>query len=384
MGNGLVVVPMLQRLLAAGSRRLQHDSVAECGQIGAGDLQLKWTSAETDQPGNVQTQAGVYKNGDRWLVVNRPAAEDEFERVEDSAVGSLFGTLSFQLFPGETDDTALQSEIWRLFLFLMLLALMAEAWLTRAPGSMAQVTPPKTPTRHRMSHWSFAASLIVILAGIGEIGLAAWLGWGNWQRNGRRGKVALLEVSIRGGGDAGFTLLQPEYIRLTQGDRPAAGRHPQRRLGSMQTRDVVSTNDIVTRTAWIDTQNKRAYWTPLEAGSKVLPGRSAAAGRDRDNALGQAREIGTDLSGALGSVLRQQRNLKAVLLLTDGDWNLGPRRSAWPRAIAMRVSPFTVLSPVGMSRLPTSRWRRSPRRRTACLASRSPYPTRYRATCRAM
>ena len=142
MGNGLVVVPMLQRLLAAGSRRLQHDSVAECGQIGAGDLQLEWMSAETDQPGNVQTQAGVYKNGDRWLVVNRPAAEDEFERVEDSAVGSLFGTLSFQLFQAKRDDTALQSEIWRLFLFLMLLALMGEAWLIR-PGSMAQVTPPK-------------------------------------------------------------------------------------------------------------------------------------------------------------------------------------------------------------------------------------------------
>ena len=44
-----------------------------------------------------------------------------------------------------------------------------------------------------MSHWSFAASLMVILAGIGVVALAAWLGWGNWQRNGRRGKIALLE-----------------------------------------------------------------------------------------------------------------------------------------------------------------------------------------------
>ena len=105
-------------------------------------MQLEWTSAETDKPGNVQTQAGVYKNGDRWLVVNRRAAEDEFERVEDSAVGSLFGKLSFQLFQAKRDDTALQSEIWRLFLFLMLLALIAEAWLIR-PDSMAQVAPPK-------------------------------------------------------------------------------------------------------------------------------------------------------------------------------------------------------------------------------------------------
>ena len=142
MGNGLVVVPMLQRLLAAGSRRLQHDSIAECGHIGAGDLQLEWTSAETSQRGDVQTQAGVYQSGDRWLVVNRPDAEDEFERVEDSVVAGLFGTLPFQLFQAQRDDTPLPSEIWRLILLLMLLALMVEAWLIR-PGSVPEVVSPK-------------------------------------------------------------------------------------------------------------------------------------------------------------------------------------------------------------------------------------------------
>ena len=150
MGDGLVVVPMLQRLLAAGSQRLQRDSVAECGQVGAGDLQLDWRSAETGQPGNMQTQAGIYKNGDRWLVVNRPAAEDEFKRVEDSAVAGLFGTLSFQQYSAvavwaQRDDTALQGEIWRLFLFLMLIALLVEAWLIR-PSLMAEDAPLKPQT----------------------------------------------------------------------------------------------------------------------------------------------------------------------------------------------------------------------------------------------
>ena len=143
MGNGHVVVPMLQRLLAAGSRRLQRDSVAKCGEIGAVDLQLEWTSAETSQRGDVQTQAGVYQSGDRWLVVNRPDSEDEFERVEDSAVAGLFGTLPFQLFQAQRDNTPLPSEIWRLILFLMLLALMVEAWLIR-PGSAPEAMPPKT------------------------------------------------------------------------------------------------------------------------------------------------------------------------------------------------------------------------------------------------
>jgi len=105
-------------------------------------LQLDWTSVETGQRGDVQTQAGVYQAGEQWLVVNRPASEDEFERVEDSAVASLFGTLSFQLFQARRDDTALQGEIWRLFLFLMLLALLVEAWLIR-PGPMADTAPLK-------------------------------------------------------------------------------------------------------------------------------------------------------------------------------------------------------------------------------------------------
>ena len=140
MGDGLVAVPMLQRLLAAGSRRLQRDSVAECGEVGAGDLQLEWTSAETGQRGDVQTQAGVYQSGDRWLVVNRPAAEDAFERVEDAA--GLFGSMPFQQFEAQRDDTALQGEIWRLILFLMLLALLVEAWLIR-PTSVPEAVPPK-------------------------------------------------------------------------------------------------------------------------------------------------------------------------------------------------------------------------------------------------
>ena len=122
------------------SRRLQRDSVAECGEVGAGDLQLEWTSAETGQRGDVQTQAGVYQSGDRWLIVNRPAAEDAFERVEDAA--GLFGSMPFQQFEAQRDDTALQGEIWRLILFLMLLALLVEAWLIR-PASVPEAVPPK-------------------------------------------------------------------------------------------------------------------------------------------------------------------------------------------------------------------------------------------------
>ena len=167
---------------------------------------------------------------------------------------------------------------------------------------------------------------MVVLAGIGGVTLAAWLGWGNWQRNDRRGKVALLEV-LRFVAVAmlAFTLLRPEFVRLIQRTDPPQVVILSDSSDSMLTRDIVSTNDIITRADWLEAQTKRAFWKPLEASSEVLTGAFAAPpDLTSTNALGQVREIGTDLSGALGSVLGQQKNLKAVLLLSDGDWNLGP------------------------------------------------------------
>ena len=83
-----------------------------------------------------------------------------------------------------------------------------------------------------MSHWSFADSSIVILAGIGVVALSAWLGWSNWQRNGRRGKVALLEaLRFVAVAMLTFTLLRPEFVREITAHRSTAGRDPHRRLG---------------------------------------------------------------------------------------------------------------------------------------------------------
>ena len=147
LGDGMVVVPMLQRLLAAGSSRFQRNFISETGRVSAGDLQLEWTSVETGQRGNLQTEAGVYRSADRWLVVNRPANENEFERVEDEAVAALFSGLTFRLFQAQRDNTSLQSEIWDKFLILMLIALLVEAWLICPKVSLEsdETTPEPLP-----------------------------------------------------------------------------------------------------------------------------------------------------------------------------------------------------------------------------------------------
>ena len=156
--------------------------------------------------------------------------------------------------------------------------------------------------------------------------LSAWLGWSNWQRNGRRGKVGLLEL-LRFAAVTllAFTFLQPEYVRLIERTEQPQVAILNDLSGSMLTRDVVSTNEIITRSEWLEEQTKREYWKPLETGSEVMI-ESFAAPPDLSatNAVAQPREIGTDLTAALSALIEQQKNLKAVLMLTDGDWNLGP------------------------------------------------------------
>ena len=177
-----------------------------------------------------------------------------------------------------------------------------------------------------MSHWSFAASTLILLAGVGVMALSAWLGWSIWQRNGRRGKVGLLEllrfvaVTL-----LAFTLLRPEFVRLIERTEQPQVAILNDLSGSMHTRDVVSTNEIITRSGWLNEQNEREYWKPLEAGSEVMV-ESFAEPPDLSstNTVAQPKEIGTDLNAALSAVIEQQKNLKAVLMLTDGDWNLGP------------------------------------------------------------
>tara|TARA_B100000609_G_scaffold199560_1_gene204158 strand:- start:5062 stop:7266 length:2205 start_codon:yes stop_codon:yes gene_type:complete len=177
-----------------------------------------------------------------------------------------------------------------------------------------------------MSQWSFANSALILLVGAGVMVLSAWLGWSSWQRNGRRGKVGLLEllrfatVTL-----LAFTLMQPEFVRLIERTEQPQVAILNDLSGSMLTRDVVSTNEIITRSEWLEEQTKREYWKPLETGSEVMI-ESFAAPPDLSatNAVAQPREIGTDLTAALSALIEQQKNLKAVLMLTDGDWNLGP------------------------------------------------------------
>jgi hypothetical protein len=143
LGEGPVLVPMLQRLLQTGSRRLQQVNVVNCGEMSVADLQRQWAGVEAPGAKNVRLHAGVYRSGDRWLAVNRPPSEDEPELLELNEARQLFAGMPFQLLEEKQQRTdALQGEIWRLFLFGMLLFLVGESLLILPGRTRTEANAP--------------------------------------------------------------------------------------------------------------------------------------------------------------------------------------------------------------------------------------------------
>jgi hypothetical protein len=140
LGEGPVLVPLLQRLLRVGGQRLQPVSTVACGELSAVDQAQTWVAIDATQPKDIRSQAGVYQSGNRLLAVNRPASEDEPEIIDSDEARKLFGDLPVLSLQERHLETAqLQGEIWRVFVFAMLLFLLGEAILILPPRRPAQV-----------------------------------------------------------------------------------------------------------------------------------------------------------------------------------------------------------------------------------------------------
>jgi hypothetical protein len=173
-----------------------------------------------------------------------------------------------------------------------------------------------------MTHWSLGASVPVMLLGLTLLVVCAGFSYANWRRAGRRRLVTFLEglrvvlVLL-----LTFTLLRPEYVQQLHRTDPPEVVVLCDASGSMATRDVLSPTGAVTRAEWLAGARAARFWQPLESTAKVLV-EDFAAPAARTNSPPDPHE-GTDLNRALEQVLQRQRNLKALLLLSDGDWNLG-------------------------------------------------------------
>lgn len=144
--EGIVLYAFVQRALSAGAAVL-----GKARQLDAGDAQGEepntWT-AVSDGDHGLSTeslfQRGVYTAADRLIAVNRPEPEDDSRVMKEGRLAELFRGLNFV----RVDDSAgslnsLIQEIWRMFLIMMLVSLIAEAVLCLPKVARASGSPQK-------------------------------------------------------------------------------------------------------------------------------------------------------------------------------------------------------------------------------------------------
>lgn len=176
-----------------------------------------------------------------------------------------------------------------------------------------------------------------------------------WRRSPHRGRTAGLEVLRMLAGLTVVVLLwQPEWRTIV---------HPETKpkiailwddSKSMTTIDatlppVLSDKAaIVSRAAWVRQALASELWQPLAAKGEnevdVIP----FASPQPDHAA----LAGTDLATPLGDLLDKESNLRAVVLLSDGDYNLGQPPVAAAQKMRLRGVPLFPIPVGSQTRLP--------------------------------
>lgn len=189
------------------------------------------------------------------------------------------------------------------------------------------------------SHWSFETSWPALALAFAAFALMAWFSWRAYARSGgRRGLLVLEGLRLLLCALILFTLLRPErVIVLSQAQAPQVAVLCDQ-SGSMASLDVQSGNGVVSRAQWLKAAVEGPVLEPLRQAyqTTVVPFSSRSEGIRKETE-------GTDLSLALGEKLSVFRNLRAVLLMTDGDWNTGENPAAAAAQLRARGVPVYAL-----------------------------------------
>ena len=191
---------------------------------------------------------------------------------------------------------------------------------------------------------SFAVSAVTLL-------IAAICCWISWRRSGCARTMGVLEVFRFGLITLVlFTLNQPEVIEnIRPDDQPVlAVLHDI--SGSMQTRDVADSGasatrqEPMTRAAAAAPYTQESFWAPLTNQLDVIIEPFSSQLSDAAAA--------TDINGALQSLSDRHLGLRAVVLLSDGDWNIGNAPHTAATDLRMKSIPVWSVAVGAEDRLP--------------------------------
>lgn len=143
LGDADVLLPVVQRIVAAGAARFDASHLAvvgaETSMPAPGETRVRLDGHATPDPANAAYEAGVYRVGDRLLAVNRPAAEDSPEILAREQLDRVLEGTGYTLLDqaGQAGDPSLARDVWRAFLVAVLAFLIAEALLCLPPRDPA-------------------------------------------------------------------------------------------------------------------------------------------------------------------------------------------------------------------------------------------------------
>ena len=166
---------------------------------------------------------------------------------------------------------------------------------------------------------TFTASPVIIsMAACAFVAITVIAIYG-WYKSGFDRGTGLTEVlRVFIGALAAITLCQPEWKEIYEPEEKAVLAVLIDETDSMTTQDVLGLTDPtappVTRREWMDTHLKSIDWSPLQDSIQIVTETFVG---------GNQSQPGTDINSALTKVVKSQRNLRAVVLGTDGDWNEG-------------------------------------------------------------
>jgi Aerotolerance regulator N-terminal len=132
--NGVVLYAMIQRALAEGCSSVSGVNNVVAGGVVPADLET-WERVDMDDKTIVAADrpqhAAAYRSGNRLLVINRSAGEDDSTEVDEKLLKSLVAGGSARVLNDQIEsDSGLTREVWRWFTFAAVFALIAEAFLT--------------------------------------------------------------------------------------------------------------------------------------------------------------------------------------------------------------------------------------------------------------
>ncbi len=196
---------------------------------------------------------------------------------------------------------------------------------------------------------------VTLWIGILALILVAALSFLSWKRSAHRGRTAILE-GLRFVATLAVVILlwQPEWRTVIHPDSKPEIAILWDDSKSMSTIDaalpasLAPKADIVSRSEWVKRALSSDLWKPLAAdGANEITTTPFATPAPDNSALS-----GTDLNQPLSDLLDKQSNLRAVVMLSDGDYNLGEPPVVAAQKLRLRGVPLFPIPVGSQSRLP--------------------------------